>query len=276
MLYIKKINFKNANDSFSRIYDFVNPKSTCLDVGCATGGLSLALAKNKSCSVSGLELNPKSVEECKKLKIFKHIQQYDLNLLKEEDFPQFSKAFDHIICADVLEHLLNPSQTLQTLKKFLKPSGDIIISLPNVSHASIKTNLLLDDFTYTEIGILDKTHLHFYTAKSIAEMLSSLDLKIIKIDFVTFPLNGWQPHKISELPKAVADFISKDKHSYIVQYIISCKQTKCSSKQNLKKIETTLKQKDIKQEKSTLIFKLKRCCVCRLSFMLKYLERLRK
>ncbi|MBR1914996.1 MAG: class I SAM-dependent methyltransferase [Alphaproteobacteria bacterium] len=275
MLYIKKINLKNKNDSFSQIYKLINPKSVCLDVGCATGGLSLALAKNKSCSVSGLELNPKSVEECKKLGVFNFIQQYDLNLLNTEDFPQFIEAFDYIICADVLEHLINPSKTVQVLKKFLKPSGNIIISLPNISHASIKTNLLLDDFTYTEIGILDKTHLHFYTAKSIAEMLSSLDLKIKQVNFVMFPLDGWQPHKISELPKTIADFISKDKHSHVLNYIISCKKETCSSKQNLKKIETALQQTNIKKSEN-LTFKIKRCLVCKLSFLLKYLEYLKK
>ena len=150
----------------------------------------------------------------------------------------------------------------------------MIISLPNAAHASIKTNLLLNDFTYTEMGILDKTHLHFYTAKSIAELLASAGFKIIKADIVTMPLDGWQPHTLSELPKDVADFIAQDKHSHVMQYVALCSLQKSSATANFQKLDNAaLAHLNSPQVlKPSFLFCLKRFAVCHLSFLMKYLE----
>lgn len=88
--------------------------------------------------------------------------------------------FDFILFIDVLEHLINPVETIRYFKKYLKESGAVIISLPNVANIFIRLNLLFGIFDYTEEGILDETHLRLFTRKSAKEMLKRSGLKIIK------------------------------------------------------------------------------------------------
>ena len=276
MLYAKKFNPQNTNDSLSKIYSMIDDGSVVLDIGCACGDLSIALAKEKKCRVYGIEANSKSVEFCKKSAVFEKIWHYDLNDFKSEDFYQYRNFFDIIVCADVLEHLIHPEKILSKISPLLKQGkGRMIVSLPNAAHASIKTNLLLNDFTYTEMGILDKTHLHFYTAKSIAELLASAEFKIIKADIVTMPLDGWQPHKLSELPDSVSSFIAADKHSYVMQFITLCEPKKCLAKTNFQILDASvppLKRKSSSDFKDPFLFRLKRFAVRHLSFLIKYLE----
>lgn len=272
MLYCKQINLHNKNDSLSKIYGLIPARAKILDIGCATGSLATALNKNKKCHVVGLEFNPQSVAICRKSGAFAKIIQYDMNNFDVNDFPKYLNFFDYIVCADVLEHLLQPEKSLNELKKLLQKNGKMIISLPNIAHASIKTNLLLNDFTYTKMGILDKTHLHFYTYKNIAQLLSQCNLKIIKASSVNMPADGWQPHKISELPPEIANFILKDKHSHIMQYIMLCTHKKTTVKEN----SDTLNALSKKVLKPGLISIIKRIIMLKMPKLIDYIEQFKK
>lgn len=272
MLYCKQVNLNNKNDSLTQIYNLIPANSRVLDVGCATGGLAYSLSQNKACCVVGIEFNPQSVAVCKKAGIFEEIFQYDMNNFDLADFKKYQASFDYIVCADILEHLLQPKDVLQVLMPLLQKDGHIIISLPNVAHASIKTNLLLDDFTYTEMGILDKTHLHFYTYKSIAELLSDCNLRIIKASSVNMPIDGWQPHKISELPQEVANFIIKDKHSHIMQYVMLCARGNISSNDNTIILDSLANE----PTNSNITAKIKRAIMLKMPKMIKFIEAIKK
>ena len=225
------------NDSFSKIYPLVPSNSRILDVGCANGALSELLYENKNCEIYGMDINTESIKKAKDKKVFSALHQVDLNTLKENDFSEYRQFFDCIICADVLEHLNNPLSVLQILCSFLKSDGNIIISIPNVAHASIKANLLLNDWTYTKIGILDETHLRFFTANSLPDFFQKSGLEIVELQYTKLPPDGYQPHCISELPTAVSAFILRDAHSHIQQYICCCRLSKRTGV-NLKKYNT--------------------------------------
>lgn len=273
MLYAKKYNSENTNDSLSLISGFVRPDTKVLDAGCACGDLAQALYRGKNCEVHGLDYNPESVACCKNLNVFERVERCDLNHLKAETFPEYAGMFDYVICGDVLEHLINPAAVLAILKTYLKPEGEMVISLPNVAHGSIKANLLLNDFTYTDLGILDKTHLHFYTWRSIAAFLAENELEIAEAQAVILPLDGWQPHTLKELPASVADFIGSDKHSHIMQYVMRCLVKKSvSGTVNMQKLDMLALDKN---QKANIMFKLKRLVITKLPFLLKYLEILR-
>jgi len=89
------------------------------------------------------------------------------------------EQFDYILIGDVLEHLENPGSILSLLNKFLKINGRLVMSLPNVAHYSMRFGLLFGDWDMAETGILDKTHLHFYTLKSAKELLKNSGWKIV-------------------------------------------------------------------------------------------------
>ena len=123
-----------------------------------------------------------------------------------------------------MEHLRNPENTIKILKTYLKPNGAIIASIPNNAHASIKSNLLLNDFTYTQYGVLDETHVHLFTYKSIASMFASAGLCIEKSCFTFFEKNGLQPENPYEyLSDDIKRFVLEDWHSYVWQYVVKAK-----------------------------------------------------
>lgn len=277
ILYNKKINLEQKNDSAVILFDYVAENSTVLDVGCACGDLAKELHKYNKCKVYGLEYNQESVEKCKKLGVFEEVSQTDLNLLKKSSFSKYKNKFDYIIFGDVLEHTYCPEKILDIIKSYLKSDGKILISIPNLAHASIKANLLFDDFTYTEIGILDKTHVRFFTYKSIAKLISDASLIIEEINYTTLPEDGYQPHKFSELPKTMQEYILKDPHSFVFQYVLKCGFSS-KFKTDLLKTNTIFAQ-NMKVDKTNIIptplFKLKRLIITKLSWLIKYIEKIR-
>ena len=92
--------------------------------------------------------------------------------------------FGVIVFSDVLEYLAHPEDVLQFfVSNYLKEHGRVIISLPNVAHVSVRLGLLLGNFTYTDAGILDRTHLHLYTLKTARELIASCGLRVEKEKF---------------------------------------------------------------------------------------------
>lgn len=277
MLYKHPLNLKNKNDSAVILFDYVRPETTVLDAGCACGNLGMMLSRLKNCKVTGLEYNPQSAEKALATGAFEKVETADLNSLGDDWLSTHAGCFDYIIFGDVLEHLLFPSEILNKFKTCLKPEGEFLISLPNVAHASIKANLLLNQFDYTEIGILDKTHLHFYTAVSIARLLADNGLLISELKATTLPADGYQKFPVSDLPPAIADFILSDPQSLIMQFVFRCKKDPQSAKilfkDNIKYFKFTQNQREYC--KQGIIFKLKRLFITRFPKLLKYLETLR-
>lgn len=270
MLYCKSLNLVEQNDSLSLLYGFVKPSSLVLDAGCACGDLARALHERKNCRVWGMEYQAKSVDVCQKSGIFEDVRQQDLNRLTAETFPEYAGRFDCIICGDVLEHLSDPDAVLKILCSYLKTDGELLVSLPNVAHGSIKANLLLNDFTYTPLGILDRTHLHFYTWGSMAAFLAGCGVQITAARTVVMPLDGWQPHKLAELPAEIAAFIAADKHSYVMQYVMRCRlQSGASVSANLRILDKSALDKT---QKANIMFKIKRLVMTKMPFVLQYLE----
>ena len=152
------------------------PKGTdVLDVGCASGYLGEEL-HNLGCKVWGVDSDKFALGNIPK-GTYEETLELDLNLQTDVG-PFFPRLFDVVIAADVLEHLLDPQRVLRTLSKSLKPNGLIIISLPNVANFSIRIPLIFGRFDYTELGILDRTHLHLFTYKSAAQLVRDSGLEI--------------------------------------------------------------------------------------------------
>lgn len=276
MLYNRNINLTDPDDSSALLYHFVGDGSKVLDVGCATGELAKALHRHKKCRIVGMEYDDEGIAACRKSQVFDGVVKVDLNHLKANDFPMFKNGFDYIILGDVLEHLYNPSEVLDELKSFLKPEGYFLLSIPNVAHASIKANLLLNDWSYTELGILDKTHLRFFTASSIVNFLANSQLVIKDLTTTKLYVDGYQKHKVDELPREIFDFIVKDVHSHVCQYVIKAQKSDLD-KEKIKHINT--KFMDIQpfsgNKKMSLVYRAKRFLLLNFPNLVKYIQKLR-
>lgn len=143
-----------------------------LDVGCACGASLLSMKKKfPHAKLYGIELDPGSWNIASK--IFPVTQG---NVEGDLDYPE--KFFDYIIFGDVLEHLHQPEEVLINMKRYLKSGGRIIASIPNIMHISVLADLLNGHFTYQESGILDRTHLRFFTKAEIVKMFSRAGYEI--------------------------------------------------------------------------------------------------
>jgi len=173
------MSYKLSNISYSshqKIVKYIESGTTVLDVGCARGYLGKE-CKNKGCYVAGIEVDKEDASEAGcyiDRVICGDVEKIYRNL-------DFDKLFDYIIFADILEHLKYPEIILDKFKKFLKPrKGKIIVSLPNVARIDIRLKLLFGMFEYQDGGILDKTHLRFFTLKSARTLISKTGYEIKK------------------------------------------------------------------------------------------------
>jgi len=159
------------------IYKLISKNKKILEVGCNTGNLGHNLIKNKGCIVYGLDYSKKAINIAK-TRLTKAIV-FDLETYKT---PFKNETFDIIIFGDVLEHIRYPEIVLSKFKKLLTKDSIIIASIPNVANINIRLQLLFGNFNYKPSGILDQTHLRFFTKKSVKKMFTKQNYKIIKID----------------------------------------------------------------------------------------------
>lgn len=160
------------------VFDQVQPNTDCLDVGCWVGDMGSKLISVKNCRVDGVDFVD-SVLKSSKSKGYGNTFKVNLNNDSINLMP-INKKYDFILFADVLEHLINPFEVLKLFSQKLKPGGRIIISIPNVAFIQNRINLLFGNWNYTEFGTLDKTHLKFFTSKSMKTMLIKSGFKIEK------------------------------------------------------------------------------------------------
>ncbi|HJV21890.1 MAG TPA: methyltransferase domain-containing protein [Holophagaceae bacterium] len=145
-----------------------------LDVGCGFATTS-QLLREQGNRITGIEENPGAVEVARTR--LDEVIQGNLADLESILGRLDGRRFDAIIFADVLEHLPWPRQVLEGFLPLLKPGGSVFISLPNVGLWSVRLGLLLGRFDYQDTGVLDRTHLRFFTRKSVAGLLAAAGLE---------------------------------------------------------------------------------------------------
>jgi len=170
-----------------------------LDIGCAKGemrdllqgkaikyvGVEPFLEDYLSAKANGLEVVHSSAENAVK---------------------KIKSRFDFIIFADVLEHLQNPTTILKECHNILNPEGEIVISIPNVAHFSNRLGLLFGMWNYGERGILDKTHLRFYTKSSFQKEIQDCGFLIKQSSSTPIPLEALFP-RMNEYLFKILDFV---------------------------------------------------------------------
>ncbi len=190
----KKYGLSSTQQEILRL---VGKNKTILEIGSSSGYMTRAFLNN-ACIVDVVEFDQKAV-----LKLPKKVRRI-LNVSIEDDriFKSLEK-FDFIIMADVLEHLVNPESVLKRLHEVSSANTKLLISLPNIASWPMRKQLFFKgDFQYQESGLLDRTHLHFYTVNTLPRMLSKNGWKVLEITGTItrlplegligkFPLFGW-------------------------------------------------------------------------------------
>lgn len=181
-----KYNALNLNpfSVHQKIVHLVGRKKKVLDVGCSVGVLAKEMSNN-NCKVVGIELDEKSIKKAQKYCV--EIICGDVESIELKS--QYDNYFDFIIFADVLEHLVEPSKVLKRFTKYLKKDGYVIISLPNVANWKIRFKLLFGNFDYEDHGLLDESHIRFFTEKNAKKLIYDAGLEISEFDVTVGDVN---------------------------------------------------------------------------------------
>lgn len=159
-------------DVFGFIVNFKKIKNA-LDVGCAFGTSGRYLKAMGCEKVYGIDIRPDCIEIAKK-----YSDECLLCNIEEMEIPFEKKSLDYIAFSDVLEHLHEPTEMLKKFREHLKDDGFITVSLPNIRHYSIILRLILGQWEYSSLGILDKSHIRFFTMREMIKMFHEAGYEI--------------------------------------------------------------------------------------------------
>jgi len=149
---------------------------TILDVGCGEGLLGEQLLQRGAQTVVGVELHPAAASRARH-RLTAVIQ----GNIETDPLPWAPGTFDAVICADILEHLVDPWTTLRKLAAYLTPDGMLIASIPNARYLALIAGLVDGHWTYQSEGLLDFGHLRFFTLSEITSLVDQAGLRLTKL-----------------------------------------------------------------------------------------------
>ncbi|MDI1353237.1 MAG: class I SAM-dependent methyltransferase [bacterium] len=206
---------EETNEGILKFFNSLPLKSgLVLDAGCGRGILGEKI-KTLGFTVWGIENNPIALQAAQKN--IDHVIAADITDITKLDDELKNKQFDYIIFSDILEHIADPLMLLKNYRKFCHAHTNVLVSLPNVANWQIRLSLLLGQFNYKDSGVMDRTHLRFFTFKTAKCLLTEAGYTINQIDFTPYIVRSLLP-LIKTLSKkegtsAISD--SKSFHFYM-------------------------------------------------------------
>lgn len=219
MRYRTTVDVDNQNSSQAEIVRLIASHhevgARILDVGCASGDLGAALT-DRGFVVTGIEANP----EFAAIAAGRISEVVEANLEAHPISEVVTGSFDVVIFGDVLEHLVHPGAVLKSAVEVVGQGSSIVVSIPNVAHGSVRLALLQGAWTYTDEGLLDRTHLRFFTLESVIELLRNSGLVIDELKATVLdPLAAGVAIDEDTLPGSIVEWVRDQRTSYDFQYI---------------------------------------------------------
>jgi len=177
--YSAEIDLGDRNSAHTKLVEMTGANKRVIDFGCYTGTIA-AVLKERGCQVTGIEIDPEAAEKARSVCDDVIVADLDELELAEALGPG---AYDVGLFGDVIEHLKNPARLLMQTRELLAPGGYILVSVPNIAHASIRLMMMRGEFDYDDLGILDDTHLKYFTRKSVSDLLESCGYMVEVMDW---------------------------------------------------------------------------------------------
>jgi 2-polyprenyl-3-methyl-5-hydroxy-6-metoxy-1,4-benzoquinol methylase len=215
--YLYNVDLDNPTTSHSLAILSVAPGSTVLDIGAADGSVARELTA-RGCRVWAIEANADAAAlaqpACERV-IVADVEDLDLEAALE------GRRFDVVLLLDVLEHLREPLATLKRARDLVAEGGRIIVSIPNVTHGAVRLSLMSGAFTYTETGLLDKTHLRFFDRRGAEALFRDAGLQIVERLRVMRGLNETEiPIDPSAVPPQLLQKLDADPEATTYQFVL--------------------------------------------------------
>lgn len=212
-----------GDSTANKVLNFVGNGKKVLELGCGPGSMTRVMREHFDCQVSALEIDPELAQLAKP-----YCEQLYLADLETFDFAATfaEQRFDVAIAADVLEHLKDPWSCLRQVREVLQPDGCLIVSIPNIAHNAVIAQLLAGRFPYQSKGLLDYTHLRFFTRRDIEALL-------LETGFLP---QAWQRNIVPEhktefgaawtaLPEPLQAALAHAEDGQVYQYIVQARPT---------------------------------------------------
>jgi O-antigen biosynthesis protein len=204
--------------SHTLVVGLVPDGARVLEFGCATGYMSEVLKSRKGCVVTGIEISPEAAALARE-----HCERVIVGDAEELDYDELlgKQRFEAILFADVLEHLKEPRELLQRIRPFLSRRGAVIASIPNIAHGSVRLALLAGEFRYRELGLLDNTHLRFFTHESTRDLFEAAGFVITNWLYTRNAIDRTEI-RVPTLPLAepIREWLQEDPNSAIYQFVV--------------------------------------------------------
>jgi SAM-dependent methyltransferase len=200
------------------VVDLVPQGARVLEFGCATGYMSEVLKTRKGSKVTGIEISPEAGELAKE-----HCDRVIIGDAEELDYDELlgKERFDAILFADVLEHLKDPGEVLRRIRPFLSRRGSVVASIPNIAHGSVRLALLAGEFRYRDLGLLDNTHLRFFTREGIHDLFEGAGFVITNWLPTRLEIDGTEV-RVPALPMSepLREWLQKDPDTSVYQFVV--------------------------------------------------------
>lgn len=218
--YAVEIDLTDANSSHSQVIDLAGGADRVLDVGCWTGEIGMIL-RERGAHVTGFEIDPEAAKIAAQRLDRVEVGNLDRAPLSEI-FGQ--DRFDVIIFADVLEHVYDPVGVLKDAATLLSPDGRVVISIPNVTHGSLRLALAQGRWRTTDTGLLDHTHIRFFSRDGLYDLLRSAGL--IAVDLrgnLAEPLATEVQIDPEGLPDGLAAWVRGEPDALVYQFQVAAR-----------------------------------------------------
>ena len=201
--------------------ELIGHNKRVLECGCATGYMRRVLAE-RGCRVTGVEIVPEAAEQarpfCERV-IVGDLDQLDLAGAVWDG--SSTAPFDVVVFGDVLEHLRNPLRLLRASRSILAPEGCVVASIPNVAHGDVRLSLLKGVFRYQPLGLLDDTHIRFFTRETIEELFDAAGFVISDVERVAVDLFGTELGVAAdEFSPEIVAHVEADPESRTYQFVM--------------------------------------------------------
>jgi len=215
--YDVAVDADSGNNAHAFALGMVGFNKSVLEVGCAAGHVTKVLTE-RGCAVVGMERDPDAARSAATWA--RRVVVGDV----EEDGAWAElgeERFDAVMLGDVLEHLRDPLATLRRAVRRVAPGGMVTISLPNVAHGDVRMALLRGTFPYRDTGLLDRTHLRFFTRETMRELCAEAGLVIVDTKRVIMPLFQTELGVIrDDFDQTLIDQILEDPEAETYQFVI--------------------------------------------------------
>ncbi|MFN8050864.1 MAG: class I SAM-dependent methyltransferase [Acidimicrobiales bacterium] len=176
-----------------------DPGDVVFEGGVSSGYFAEAMA-HAGRVVDGHELDPMAAEAARR--VCRTVYEGDLQTFEAPE----GTSYRLLLFGDTLEHIARPETVLTSLREHLEPGGHLVISVPNIANWSIRLQLLFGRFRYTDRGILDRTHVRFYTKAGVEEMLNAAGFTVVKLQ-AAVPVPGVTGERLAKLTHKLGNLL---------------------------------------------------------------------